>query len=188
MAARATRTLRHRVLAEHAAPRETGKGSICSAERGMPGEALRHTLNDACCTQPNHAPHDVLLIRATINIWGLPGELQATNSYKSTPRETQAHSVLPQIALSSLRRQKSRTPFTKRIDTQKMMGTGGVLTIVATSYILERVYGGMSIRQNRLRKAEQDADHKEASLRGSRVRGHELNGSRPLRWRLQKNW
>ena len=66
----------------------------------MPREAPRHTLNVACYTQLNNAPHDVSLMRVTINIWRLPSELQATDFYKSTPRETQTHSAITQIALT----------------------------------------------------------------------------------------
>ena len=66
----------------------------------MPREAPRHTLNVACYTQLNNAPHDVSLMRVTINIWRLPSKLQATDFYKSTPRETQTHSAITQIALT----------------------------------------------------------------------------------------
>ena len=135
MTARATRTLRHRVRAKRVAPRKTGKGSICSAERGMPREAPRHTLNVACCTQLNHAHHDVSLLRATSGIWCLPDEPQATNSYKPTPRETQARSSLTQIALLPktpkithiFHEEARRTKDDGRISHKE------VLTIVATS-------------------------------------------------------
>lgn len=72
---------------------------LSAAQKRICREKPRHILNNACCTQLNHAHHDVSLLSATSSIWCLPAESHATNSCKPTPRETQAHSVLIQIAL-----------------------------------------------------------------------------------------